>query len=76
MKTPDFEHEIGVETYCTNHPGVEGKLRVRIDDFRVTELCYDRRGHQSKLGDSYPCSRDIASFAFFAETNQFCWHQR
>jgi tRNA pseudouridine13 synthase len=38
MKTPDFEHEIGIETYCTNHPGVEGKLRVRIDDFHVTEL--------------------------------------
>ncbi|HUT00587.1 MAG TPA: tRNA pseudouridine(13) synthase TruD [Candidatus Thermoplasmatota archaeon] len=38
MKTPDFEHEIGIDTYCTNTPGIGGKLRVRIDDFHVTEL--------------------------------------
>jgi len=37
MKTPDFEHNIGIETYCTDHPGLQGKLRVRIDDFRVME---------------------------------------
>lgn len=38
MKTPDFEHEIGIDTYCSNQPGIGGKLRVRIDDFHVTEL--------------------------------------
>jgi tRNA pseudouridine13 synthase len=38
MKTPDFEHEIGIDTYCTDQPGIGGKLRVRIDDFHVTEL--------------------------------------
>jgi hypothetical protein len=38
MKTPDFEHEIGIDTYCTNQPGLGGKLRVRIDDFHVSEL--------------------------------------
>lgn len=38
MNTPDFEQQIGIETYCTNEPGIEGKLRVRIDDFHVTEL--------------------------------------
>jgi tRNA pseudouridine13 synthase len=38
MNAPDFEHEIGIESYCTDHPGVDGKLRVRIDDFHVTEL--------------------------------------
>lgn len=38
MKAPDFEHEIGIETYCTSDPGVNGKIRVRIDDFHVTEL--------------------------------------
>jgi tRNA pseudouridine13 synthase len=37
MKTPDFEHEIGIDTYCTDTPGIGGKLRVRIDDFHVTE---------------------------------------
>ncbi len=38
MKTPDFEHQIGIDTYSINKPGVGGKLRVRIDDFHVTEL--------------------------------------
>jgi tRNA pseudouridine13 synthase len=38
MKTPDFEQEIGINTYSTDHPGIGGKLRVRIDDFHVTEL--------------------------------------
>jgi tRNA pseudouridine13 synthase len=37
MKTPDFEHEIGIDTYCTHQEGIGGKLRVRIDDFRVIE---------------------------------------
>lgn len=37
MKAPDFEHNIGIDTYCTDHPGINGKLRVRIDDFHVTE---------------------------------------
>jgi tRNA pseudouridine13 synthase len=38
MKTPDFEQKIGIETYCTEEPGTDGKLRVLIDDFRVIEL--------------------------------------
>jgi tRNA pseudouridine13 synthase len=38
MTTPVFEQEIGIETYCTQHPGINGKLRVQIDDFHVTEL--------------------------------------
>jgi tRNA pseudouridine13 synthase len=38
MKTPDFEHQIGIDTYSTDKPGAGGKLRVRIDDFHVTEL--------------------------------------
>lgn len=37
MKAPDFEQKIGIETYCTHDPGISGKLRVRIDDFRVIE---------------------------------------
>src|SRR5512139_3216940 len=37
MKTPDFEHQIGIDTYCSNAPGIGGKLRVRVDDFHVTE---------------------------------------
>jgi tRNA pseudouridine13 synthase len=38
MKTPVFEQNIGIETFCTEHPGIGGKLRVQIDDFHVTEL--------------------------------------
>ncbi len=38
MKTPPFEHEIGIDTYCSEHPGIGGKVRVQIDDFQVTEL--------------------------------------
>jgi tRNA pseudouridine13 synthase len=38
MNTPDFEHQIGIDTYCVNEPGIGGKLRTRIDDFHVTEL--------------------------------------
>jgi tRNA pseudouridine13 synthase len=38
MKTPDFEHQIGIDTFYTKDPGVGGKLRGRIDDFCVTEL--------------------------------------
>ncbi len=38
MKTPPFEHEIGIDTYCSDHPGIGGKLRVHIDDFQVREL--------------------------------------
>lgn len=37
MKAPDFEHNIGIDTYCTDDPGINGKLRVRIDDFHVIE---------------------------------------
>jgi tRNA pseudouridine13 synthase len=39
MKTPDFEHQIGIDAYSINEPGIGGKLRVRIDDFHVSELC-------------------------------------
>ena len=38
MKTPDFEHQIGIDTYSSVHPGIQGKIRVRIDDFKVTEI--------------------------------------
>ena len=38
MKTPDFEQQIGIDTYCINESGIGGKLRVYIDDFHVTEL--------------------------------------
>ena len=38
MKTPEFEHQIGIDTYSADKPGIGGKLRVRIDDFHVTEL--------------------------------------
>lgn len=38
MKTPPFEHEIGIDTYCSDHPGIGGKVRVQIDDFQVREL--------------------------------------
>jgi len=37
MKAPDFEQRIGIDTYVSDHPGINGKLRVRIDDFHVTE---------------------------------------
>jgi tRNA pseudouridine13 synthase len=58
MKTPDFEHEIGIETYCTNHPGIDGKLRVRIDDFRVTELYL------------YPAKKDQGNFTIAEVTSR------
>ncbi|MBN1860794.1 MAG: tRNA pseudouridine(13) synthase TruD [Candidatus Thermoplasmatota archaeon] len=38
MKTPPFEHEIGIDTYGSNLAGIGGKLRVCIDDFRVNEI--------------------------------------
>jgi tRNA pseudouridine13 synthase len=38
MITPDFEHQIGIDTYSINEPGVGGKLRTYVDDFYVTEL--------------------------------------
>jgi tRNA pseudouridine13 synthase len=38
MTPPDFEQSIGIHSYITAHQGVEGKLRVKIDDFHVTEL--------------------------------------
>ena len=38
MNTPDFEKQIGIETFCTNEPGIGGKLRVHVEDFHVTEL--------------------------------------
>ncbi len=37
MKTPEFEQQIGIDTYCIKEPGIGGKLRVYIDDFHVTE---------------------------------------
>ena len=60
MKTPDFEHEIGIDSYCTDHPGITGKLRVRIDDFRVTELCL------------YPPKKDQGNFTI-AEVSSRNW---
>jgi tRNA pseudouridine13 synthase len=60
MKTPDFEHEIGIDIYCTDHPGVTGKLRFRIDDFRVTELCL------------YPPKKDQGNFTI-AEVSSRNW---
>jgi tRNA pseudouridine13 synthase len=38
MRTPDFEQSIGINSYLTALPGVEGKVRVNVDDFHVTEL--------------------------------------
>jgi tRNA pseudouridine13 synthase len=38
MKTPDFEHQIGINAYFTKEPGLGGKLRYEIEDFRVEEL--------------------------------------
>jgi len=58
MKTPDFEHDIGIETYCTDHPGIEGKLRVRIDDFHVTELYL------------YPPKKDVGNFTIAEITSR------
>lgn len=40
MKTPAFEQQIGLETYSSDHPGIGGKVRVYIDDFKVTELFF------------------------------------
>jgi len=60
MKTPDFEHEIGIDSYCTDHPGITGKLRVRIDDFHVTEICL------------YPPKKDQGNFTI-AEVSSRNW---
>ncbi len=60
MKIPDFEHEIGIDTYCTNQPGIGGKLRVCIDDFRVTELFL------------YPSKKDGGTFTI-AKVNSRNW---
>ena len=58
MKAPDFEHEIGIETYFTNDPGVNGKIRVRIDDFHVTEL------------SEYPPKKDPGNFTIAEVTSR------
>ncbi len=58
MKTPDFEQEIGINSYCTDHPGIGGKLRVRIDDFHVTELCL------------YPTKKDLGNFTIAEVTSR------
>ena len=58
MRTPDFEQEIGIETYCTDYPGTGGKLRVRIDDFHVTELCL------------YPAKKDQGNFTIAEVTSR------
>lgn len=36
--SPDFEHEIGIETFYTPTPGVGGHLRETPQDFRVSEV--------------------------------------
>ncbi|MBN1280113.1 MAG: tRNA pseudouridine(13) synthase TruD [Candidatus Thermoplasmatota archaeon] len=38
MTTPEFEQSIGIDSFSTSEPGIGGKLRVRIDDFQVTEI--------------------------------------
>jgi tRNA pseudouridine13 synthase len=38
MMIPDFERNIGIGAHFVQEPGIGGKLRVHIDDFRVTEL--------------------------------------
>jgi tRNA pseudouridine13 synthase len=38
MKTPDFERQIGIDTYSSTLPGIQGKIRVLIDDFNVKEI--------------------------------------
>jgi tRNA pseudouridine13 synthase len=58
MIAPDFEHEIGIETYCTDDPGVNGKIRVRIDDFHVTELSV------------YPPKKDPGNFTIAEVTSR------
>jgi tRNA pseudouridine13 synthase len=60
MKTPDFEHQIGIDTYFINEPGIGGKLRVRIDDFHVTELFL------------YPPKKDLGHFTI-AEVSARNW---
>jgi tRNA pseudouridine13 synthase len=38
MKSSAFEHQIGIETFCTQQPGIGGKLRTFAEDFQVNEL--------------------------------------
>lgn len=38
MKSSDFEKNIGIETFFTNHQGIDGKLRTSPEDFVVDEI--------------------------------------
>ena len=38
MKSSDFEKNIGIGTFFTNHQGIGGKLRTNAEDFIVNEI--------------------------------------
>ncbi|MHA1356751.1 MAG: tRNA pseudouridine(13) synthase TruD [Candidatus Helarchaeota archaeon] len=41
MQAHPLETEVGIETYLTTSPGFRGKLRTKIEDFLVEEICPD-----------------------------------
>ena len=41
MQVPPLEKVLGIETYATQSPGVEGRIRQLLDDFVVEELLVD-----------------------------------
>ena len=41
LQVPPLEKVLGIETYATQSPGVEGRIRQLLDDFVVEELLVD-----------------------------------
>lgn len=60
MKISDFEKNIGIETYFTPYPGINGKLRTVTEDFIVNEIF------------SYPKQKEDGLFAI-AEVSSKNW---
>ena len=50
---PDLDSQIGITVYSTKFPGIGGKIRVKPEDFQVTEILSEKAQNAIKDQDGY-----------------------
>ena len=50
---PDLDSQIGITVYSTNFNGIGGKIRVKSEDFQVSEIISDKSKNSINEQDGY-----------------------
>ena len=50
---PDLDSQIGITVYSTNFNGIGGKIRVKSEDFQVSEIISDKSKNSINVQDGY-----------------------